>query len=266
MSDQSFASKRVLLTGGSAGIGEQCALKLSQQGASVVVVDRNPCNVPGVTFIQGDLGSAQGVDAVLGALGDLDGPFDALLNIAGLPPREGNEALMYQVNFFALRQLTMGLMDRLADSAAIVNVASLAGAQWMQNVAEVKQLMAMGEGTSGSQAHEALGLPSARAYALTKEAVIAWTVQQTAQGLPRGIRMNSVSPAAVATGILDDFVSAFGEQVAKNLARVGRASEADEVADLILFLAAEQSKWIKGVDMVIDGGISAIRKTAVFEP
>ena len=76
--------------------------------------------------------------------------------------------------------------------------------------------------------------------------------------------MNTVSPAAVNTGIIDDFKNAFGPKVAENLARVGRASEAHEVADLILFLSSADSAWIKGADFVIDGGISAVTKAANF--
>jgi len=256
-----FDQKRVLLTGGSSGIGEQCARKLLEQGADVTVLDRNPCLVDGVEFHQIDMTDRAAVTALVDGL---DGPFDALLNVAGLPPRDGNEALLYDVNFFALRHLTAIVLDRLSDSAAVVNVASLAGSQWVQNIDQVKELMAMEEGTTGEQAHGMLCLPAPRAYALTKEAVIVWTAQQTANGMPRGIRMNSVSPAAVSTAILGDFKSAFGPKVAANLERVGRPSDADEVADMILFLASEQSKWVKGCDFVIDGGISAIRKQAIF--
>lgn len=258
----SMDHKRILLTGGSSGIGEQCARKLLDHGAEVIVLDRNPCLVDGVEFHQVDMTDRDAVAAVVAGL--TDGLFDALLNVAGLPPRDGNEALLYDVNFFALRHLTGLMMDRLVDNAAIVNVASLAGSQWVQNIDQVKQLLSMEEGIDGDQAHQILGLPAPRAYALTKEAVIVWTAQQTANGLPRGVRMNSVSPAAVSTAILDDFKSAFGPKVAANLERVGRPSDADEVADLILFLASEQSKWIKGCDFVIDGGISAVRKQATF--
>ena len=258
----SMDQKRILLTGGSSGIGEQCARKLLDQGAEVIVLDHNPCLVDGVEFHQVDMTDRDAVAAVVAGLAD--GPFDALLNVAGLPPRDGNETLLYDVNFFALRHLTGLMMDRLADNAAIVNVASLAGSQWVLNIDQVKQLLSMDEGIDGDQAHQILGLPAPRAYALTKEAVIVWTAQQTANGMPRGIRMNSVSPAAVSTAILGDFKSAFGPKVAANLERVGRPSDADEVADLILFLASEQSKWIKGCDFVIDGGISAVTKQAMF--
>ena len=70
----------------------------------------------------------------------------------------------------------------------------------------------------------------------------------------RGLRMNSVSPAAVSTGILDEF----GDKVANNPKRVGRAGTADEVADVIVFLSRPESHWVRGNDVVIDGGMSAM--------
>ena len=62
----------------------------------------------------------------------------------------------------------------------------------------------------------------------------------------------------MATGILDDFKSAFGPRVDDALARVGRAGMAEEIAELVAFLASPESKWIRGADITIDGGISAM--------
>ena len=82
--------------------------------------------------------------------------------------------------------------------------------------------------------------------------------------LPRGIRMNSVCPAAVSSGILDDFKAAFGPQVAAAIERAGRPSAPDEVADLALFLASDESRWIKGGEYKIDGGIGSFRVAATM--
>ena len=80
-----------------------------------------------------------------------------------------------------------------------------------------------------------------------------------------GRRMNCVSPAAVSTGILDDFTKAFGEKVARNIARAGRPGSPEEIADIILFLLSPQSAWIKGQDITIDGGMSAMGMTDMLE-
>ena len=76
--------------------------------------------------------------------------------------------------------------------------------------------------------------------------------------LARGFRMNSVSPAAVSTGIVDDFMRAFGDRARNAVARAGRAGEAEEVADVSGFLASEESRWIKGQDILVDGGTSGM--------
>ena len=67
-----------------------------------------------------------------------------------------------------------------------------------------------------------------------------------------------MSPAAVSTGILDDFKAAFGDKVAANIALVGRAGTPEEVADVIVFLASPESHWVKGNDITIDGGVTAL--------
>ena len=103
-----------------------------------------------------------------------------------------------------------------------------------------------------------LAIDHVRAYNLSKEAVIVLTIAETEALFARGLRMNTVSPAAVSTGILDDFVTAFGERVAKNIARAGRPGLPDEVADVILFLASPESRWLKGIDIPVDGGMGAM--------
>ncbi|MDJ0639864.1 MAG: SDR family oxidoreductase [Paracoccaceae bacterium] len=149
------------------------------------------------------------------------------------------------------------MLDKLSYGAAIVNVASRAGAAWRENLDEVKALMAcQPDDLKGFIAER--GIDNVRAYNLSKEAVIALTVAETEGMVARGFRMNSVSPAAVSTGILDDFTAAFGERVAKNIARAGRPGSPEEIADVILFLLSPESAWIKGQDIVIDGGMGAM--------
>ena len=255
-----FDGKHAVLTGGASGIGAATLEKLQAQGARVTVLDLAPCDAAdqALQVNMGDLGS---IDA---ALAQIDAPVDMLFNIAGVPPRDENGALVLAVNLFGLRHLTQALMPRMRDEAPIVNMASLAGAAWAQNIDEVKALLAMDNSTDPDRALAALGIDATRAYNLSKEAVIVWTIQQTALGLPRGIRMNSVCPAAVSTGILDDFKTAFGPQVAAAIERAGRPSSPDEVADLALFLASDDSRWIKGGEYKIDGGIGSFRVAATM--
>ena len=255
-----FDGKHALLTGGASGIGAATLEKLQAQGARVTVLDLAPCEAADQA-LQVNMGDLASIDA---ALAQIDGPVDMLFNIAGVPPRDDNGALVLAVNLFGLRHLTQALMPRMSDAASIVNMASMAGAAWAQSIDEVKTLLAMDNTTDPKQALDVLGIDATRAYNLSKEAVIVWTIQQTALGLPRGIRMNSVCPAAVSTGILDDFKNAFGPQVAAAIERAGRPSAPDEVADLALFLASDESRWIKGGEFKIDGGIGSFRVAATM--
>lgn len=255
-----FEGKHAVLTGGASGIGAAILTKLKEQGARVTVLDLATC-AGADHAIEVNMGDLSAIDA---AIAQIDAPVDMLFNIAGVPPREGNGALVLAVNLFGLRHLTQALMPQLSDAAAIVNMASMAGAAWPQNIEQVKTLLAMDNGTDPDAALAQLDIDATRAYNLSKEAVIVWTIQQTAMGLPRGIRMNSVCPAAVSTGILDDFKTAFGPQVAAAIERAGRPSAPDEVADLALFLASDESRWIKGGEYKIDGGIGSFRVAATM--
>lgn len=250
---------RVALTGGATGIGAALVTKLKAQGHSVTAFDiSEPQGVD--RWIKTDLSDPASIEA---ALSDIEGPFDALINNAGLPPRDGLTETILRVNYFGLKAFMDGMLDKLKPGSAIVNTASRAGAMWRDNLGEIKALMAL----------DPADLPvfiadkemnATRAYNLSKEAVIVLTMAQTEAMIARDLRMNSVSPAAVSTGILDDFVTAFGPKVAQNIARVGRPGLPEEVADVILFLASPQSNWIRGTDIPIDGGMGALGQSGML--
>lgn len=245
---------RFALTGGATGIGAEVAKKLTAQGHLVTAFDISEPAEGVERWIKTDLNDPSSIAAAVSAA---DGSYDALINNAGLPPREGLEPVILGVNFFGFRSFLTGMLDKLAEGAAIVNVASRAGAAWRDNLDEIKALMECDfEGVEAFIKHHSIG--HVRAYNLSKEAVIAYTVAETEAMIARGFRMNTVSPAAVSTGILDDFTAAFGERVAKNIARAGRPGMPQEIADVILYLASPESAWIKGQDIVVDGGMGAM--------
>ena len=158
--------------------------------------------------------------------------FDVLINNAGRPPREGNAELVLQVNYLGLKTFMDLMLDRLTPGGAIVNTASRAGSMWCDNIGQVKALMALVSGKDLPGSIESHDINYIRAYNLSKEAVIVLTQTMTERLLARELRINSV-------------------------ARAGRVGNAGEVADVICFLASNDSRWIKGQDIVIDGGISA---------
>ena len=248
---------RVALTGGSTGIGASIVQKLSSTNHDVIVFDVSEPAEGASQWIKTDLSDPA---SIARAIEQADGTFDALINNAGLPPREGLTEMILKVNYYGFRAFLEGFEPKLSAGASIVNTASRAGAMWQQNIEQVKALMATDIGGMAAflADHE---IDATRAYNLSKEAVIVYTMSQTERMIQKGFRMNSVSPAAVSTGILDDFTKAFGEKVAKNIARAGRPGHPEEIADIILFLTSPQSAWIKGQDITIDGGMSAMGMT-----
>jgi len=246
---------RVALTGGATGIGAAVAARLTSAGAHVVAFDLHEPQGNVAQWIATDLGDPASISK---AVAHAEGPFDALINNAGLPPRPGLQQTILSVNFLGLVQITNAMIPALTKGGAVVNTASRAGAAWRENIDQVKALITLRDPSGLGRFVDAHDIDHIRAYNLSKEAVIVWSMAQTERLIALDLRMNSVSPAAVSTGILDDFETAFGERMARNVARVGRPGLPEEVADLIVFLASPESRWLKGNDFIIDGGMSAL--------
>ena len=245
---------RIALTGGATGIGAETAALLRSAGHHVTSFDivKPAKNVD--HWIKTDLGNAASIKAAVDAT---TGPFDALINNAGLPPRPGLAEQVLRVNYVGLKMFLDAMLPKMAKGASIVNTASRAGAMWRDNLEQVKALLALNPADLGAFIRDQ-NIHATRAYHLSKEAVIVMTMAQTQDMIARGMRMNSVSPAAVSTAIFDDFVTAFGEKVAANIKRAGRAGLPQEVAEVIVFLTSPASHWIKGQDIVVDGGMTSM--------
>jgi len=245
---------RVALTGGSSGIGAEVAARLKEGGHEVHAFDISKPSANIDRWIATDMSDASSIDA---AIDTADGPYDVLINNAGLPPRDGLTETILLVNYIGLKRFLDGMLDKLNDGASIVNTASRAGAMWRDNIDEVKALMNL-DRSELTHFIDQRNISPTRAYNLSKEALIAMTAASAETMVARKLRMNSVSPAAVSTDILQDFAVAFGDKMKKNVERVGRPGTASEIADVIVFLASPQSGWIQGQDIVIDGGMSAM--------
>jgi len=250
------SGKRVILTGASSGIGAATAAALKAGGATVIGLDRNEPTANVDEYIQIDLASASSIDA---AVAKISGGADALINCAGVPPTPGQETVL-KVNFIGLRYLTESVIDKLNDNASIVNVASLAGAGWPNNVANVKEGLAMQsfDDVAGFiEKHGIIkdGMTSKAAYPFSKECVIVWTIKNATRWMDRGIRMNSVGPGPVATPILDDFVQSLGEKAAKDIEEGGGAGQAEGIVPAILFFTSDDSNWVIGQSLFADGGV-----------
>lgn len=243
---------RLAMTGGASGIAAATAKMLLDQGHELTVFDLRKPDFE-VPYIPLDLMDQGAVDAALAAV---EGSFDGLCFIAGIPPRDDNGAACLTVNTLSTCRFIEGFLPKLNDGAAVVSVASRAGLGWQDNIPQLEEILslAVDDVQNWCERNE---VPAALAYRLSKQALIFWHQKQVAEYIGRN-RFVTVSPAAVSTGILDDFIKAFGPGVAANLAKVGRAGRPEEVAATIAFLVSEQANWINGIDIIVDGGMGAL--------
>ncbi|MEO8242775.1 MAG: coniferyl-alcohol dehydrogenase [bacterium] len=248
--------KTIVVTGVSSGIGRRTAELAGQLGAAVIGIDRvKPPQVFG-QFLDGDLGSPEGVEAIAKAL---PGRLDALCNVAGVSGQTG-AAHTLAVNFFGLRALSEAMAPKLREGGSIVNAASIAGYGWRTNPDRAKGVA----GTQGFPDPAAVvaefGIPNEAGYPVSKEILLVWTMMAAhqAQFKSRGVRVNAVSPGPVETPILTQFRAVLGDaRVDSDIARVGRAGTAADVAPVVLFLCSDAARWINGANIAVDGGLEA---------
>jgi len=262
-----FTGKTIAVTGVATGIGNHLSGLLKSAGCKIIGFDiQEPADHVDV-FIPIDLSDPESIHT---AVAKVDEPLDGICNNAGVPPRQGLELPILQVNFFGLRSFTESLGQRVKSGGAIVNMASRAGHGWPNALPQIGRLFAIENKGELERFIADEDVNPTRAYNLSKEAVIVWTKLQTEAHIARNVRLNSISPGGVATGILDDFAKAFGDRMAANVKRAGRPAEPQEVARVAAFLLSDESSWVKGEDITIDGGMATFafsdQFNAMLEP
>jgi NAD(P)-dependent dehydrogenase (short-subunit alcohol dehydrogenase family) len=234
-----LTGRKILITGGASGIGRAtCALFL-QEGASVVVLDRNTADVANVRVIAADVSDAGSVTRAMQEAAQAMGGLDGLVNAAGVFINKdlmGTDAQTWNTTIavnltgtFLCVQAAVPLL-RQAALATIVNLASGVG------------LLPTGGGST--------------AYVASKGGVIAMTRALAAELAP-GIRVNAVCPGAVETpmtdGTLRDASGAINPAIVNRYA-LGRPAAPEEIAAAILFLTSHESSFVTGVNLAVDGG------------
>lgn len=244
--------RHIVLTGGASGIGAAALALFKADGDRVTVIDRNDPGPAADRWINADLSDL----ASIAALESLS-RIDVLVNAAGLPPRPGLEWTILRVNTQALIALTEHLLPHLTPGGAIVNMASKAGGKWRENLAQVQRFLALDASHDLDAFLKEEAIDPVRAYDLSKEAVIVWGLSNIERFRDLGLRINSVSPAAVDTPILEDFMTAFGARATRGVDLTGRAGRPDEIAQVIRFLASPEASWVTGCNIECDGGLTA---------
>ena len=248
--------KTILVTGVASGIGARTAELAAVRGADVIGVDvREPAHTTGI-FVQADIGSQAGVDALVT---QLPKRIDALCNVAGVSG-SGGTVVTLSVNFYGLRALTEAMAPRLREGGAVVNVASIAGFGWRANLDRARAMIGVAGFPDVAELAAAHGADDTVGYQLSKELLLLWTFRAAHQPLfrSRSIRVNAVSPGPVDTPILSQFRAVLGDaRVDGDIARVGRSGNPADVAPAILFLCSDGARWINGVNLPTDGGLEA---------
>lgn len=251
-----YAGKNVIVTGCASGIGRASASLLRELGAQVHGFDRQRGDLELASFTQIDLADPASIDT---AVGQISSRVNALFNCAGLPPTRAPLDVL-KVNFLGTRYFTERVLERM-EGGAIVSTSSNGGMGWAKHLPEFLDLLAQTAFVAG-QAWLEPRLPTiGNAYSYAKEALIVWTMQQSATLIQRGIRINCTSPGAVQTPMLDEIETKVPRAAVDAVTQPsGRRSSPEEQAAALVMLNSDAAAYINGVDLAVDGGFAAMMR------
>lgn len=248
---RNLKGKVAVVTGGARDIGRAVSLKLAKEGAKVVVnyfnnKDQGEETVKLIKeaggeaiMVPGDATKLEDIQGMVTATKEAFGDkVDILVNVAGgLFARkmideidENFYNMLMDVNFKSTVFVTQAFQPLMGEGGSIINFASLAGRDG--------------------------GGPGASLYAASKGAVSTFTRGMAKELGPQGIRVNAVNPGMIATKFHDDFTKDEVRTKVANSTPLRREGKAEEVADLVAYLACDESSFLTGNNVDINGGLA----------
>jgi NAD(P)-dependent dehydrogenase (short-subunit alcohol dehydrogenase family) len=238
--------KIAVITGGNSGIGLATAQRFVQEGAYIFITGRRQSEVDNavnrigenVTGVQGDVSNLADLDRLYASVKQQKGKIDVLFANAGV------------YDIAPLGSITEAAFDKIFS----VNVKGL-----LFTVQKALPLFQDGGSIilTASKGFEAMSV-----YSATKAAVRSFARSWTVDLKTRKIRVNAISPGPIDTPMLKSASKALGEEefmkLIINSVPLGRMGNPDEIAKAVSFLASDDSSYITGIELFVDGGIAQI--------
>src|SRR2546426_316164 len=243
--------KIALVTGGNGGIGLATAKEFVKEGAYVFITGRRDRELAAavkeiggnVTGVQGDVSNLGNLDRLFARIKREKGKLDIVFANAGVATyapfgeiTEEHYDSIFNINVKGLLFTVQKALPLMPDGASIILNASIVGSK---------------------------GFAANSVYSATKAAVRSFARTWTTDLKDRRIRVNAVSPGPIDTPGLNELLasSATGQQRAKMIAAtvpLGRLGRADEIAKAVAFLASDDSSYVTGIELFVDGGIAQV--------
>lgn len=248
-----FVEKTVLITGAGSGIGQTMAIRFAQEGASVAVNDINfekaeqtahlaskvAENKQKIISVCGDVSNVDDVERMVQHCIEDYGKIDVLINNAGIPdmiiPTQDQEIEQWQRvidvhlrgSFLCSKYVGKTMIER--KNGKIINISSIAGL---------------------------VGLPKRNAYSAAKAGIIMLTKVLACEWAKYGINVNAVAPGYIMTPLIQELIAQKKVDHDKLRRRIplGNLGEPSDIYHAVSFLASDDSKYITGICLPVDGG------------
>lgn len=248
-----FAGTRVLVSGGTKGAGRATVHRFRAGGARVITAAREtPEPIDGVEFVQADLTTAEGAEALAKAAVERFGGIDVLAHVLGGSSTPGGGFVALTDSHW-LAELNVNLLAAVRLDRLLIPQMIERGRGVVVHVTSIQSVLPLPEATT--------------AYAAAKAALRTYSKSVSKELGPKGVRVNVVSPGWIMTessvDLLKRLQAASGgtieharQAVLDSLGGIplGRPADPHEVADLIAYLASDRAAAIHGAEFVIDGG------------